>query len=363
MPHAVALMHSAPQHRRVVTERPHPFDKRRGLFSRGLRIARQDPQEPTRRFTDDRPCVVVGAIEHPVIAEEERPEERHFQLCTAAVGHDPCATVGASRAAARPAFAAGIADTDKTVFPLRILGRHAVASALEAVFIPRELVPSADVAIEIDGFRGLRNVCIPAGRRRGLHILPAPVRRPPRSLQPPTAVGQRYFASSNDSPDTKPGHCALDQRSPAAFAARCGCLHPRGRVARIWLKISRARRRSFDQRHPGVLYFARHSHHGGPRHPLRMSDTPGGASGFDQSAPSRDADADAARREHLNRVMLQAAAGDQAAFAELYQLTASRCSGQSCACFTITAKPGYPPGGLHDRMATHRHVRPGARRR
>ena len=52
---AVALMRSAPQHRRVVTERPNPFDKRRGLFSGGLRIARQDPQEPTRRFTDDRP--------------------------------------------------------------------------------------------------------------------------------------------------------------------------------------------------------------------------------------------------------------------------------------------------------------------
>ncbi len=58
-----------------------------------------------------------------------------------------------------------------------------------------------------------------------------------------------------------------------------------------------------------------------------MSDTPGGASGFDQSAPSRDADADLARREHLNRVMLQAATGDQAAFAELYQLSASRVFG------------------------------------
>ena len=58
-----------------------------------------------------------------------------------------------------------------------------------------------------------------------------------------------------------------------------------------------------------------------------MSDTPNGAKGFDQSAPSRDADADVARREHLNRVMLQAAAGDQAAFAELYRLTASRVFG------------------------------------
>ena len=58
-----------------------------------------------------------------------------------------------------------------------------------------------------------------------------------------------------------------------------------------------------------------------------MSDTPSGASGFDQSAPSRDADADAARRDHLNRVMLRAAGGDQAAFAELYRLTASRVFG------------------------------------
>ncbi|KAB0685797.1 sigma-70 family RNA polymerase sigma factor [Burkholderia territorii] len=58
-----------------------------------------------------------------------------------------------------------------------------------------------------------------------------------------------------------------------------------------------------------------------------MSDTPSGASGFDQSAPSRDADADVARREHLNRLMARAAGGDQAAFAELYRLSASRVFG------------------------------------
>ncbi|AOI60028.1 sigma-70 family RNA polymerase sigma factor [Burkholderia diffusa] len=58
-----------------------------------------------------------------------------------------------------------------------------------------------------------------------------------------------------------------------------------------------------------------------------MSDTPSGASGFDQSAPSRDADADVARREHLNRLMARAAGGDQVAFAELYRLSASRVFG------------------------------------
>jgi RNA polymerase sigma factor (sigma-70 family) len=60
-----------------------------------------------------------------------------------------------------------------------------------------------------------------------------------------------------------------------------------------------------------------------------MNDTPGSAERFDQSAPSCDADADAnaARREHLNQVLLRVAQGDQQAFAELYRLTSSRVFG------------------------------------
>ncbi|MBU9561108.1 sigma-70 family RNA polymerase sigma factor [Burkholderia multivorans] len=58
-----------------------------------------------------------------------------------------------------------------------------------------------------------------------------------------------------------------------------------------------------------------------------MSDTSDSAKRFDPSAPSRDADADAARREHLNQVMLRVAGGDRKAFAELYRLTSSRVFG------------------------------------
>ncbi|CAN0640977.1 RNA polymerase sigma-70 factor, ECF subfamily [Burkholderia cepacia] len=86
--------------------------------------------------------------------------------------------------------------------------------------------------------------------------------------------------------------------------------------------IQRVRRRLLDQVHPAVLYFARHSRHGDPRHFFSMNDTPDGAERF---APSTDADA--VRREHLNQVMSQVASGDQAAFAELYRLTSSRVFG------------------------------------
>ncbi|ABB05638.1 sigma-70 family RNA polymerase sigma factor [Burkholderia lata] len=58
-----------------------------------------------------------------------------------------------------------------------------------------------------------------------------------------------------------------------------------------------------------------------------MNDTPDSAERFGSSAPSHDGDADAARRAHLNQVMLQVARGDQAAFAELYRLTSSRVFG------------------------------------
>ena len=76
-----------------------------------------------------------------------------------------------------------------------------------------------------------------------------------------------------------------------------------------------------------MLYLARHSHRGATRPPQRMSDTPSDSSGLDQSTPSRDAAVDVARREHLNRLMARAAGGDQAAFAELYRLSASRVFG------------------------------------
>ncbi|KFG95301.1 RNA polymerase subunit sigma-24 [Burkholderia paludis] len=56
-----------------------------------------------------------------------------------------------------------------------------------------------------------------------------------------------------------------------------------------------------------------------------MNDTPDRATRFDQSASSRDADAE--RRAYLNQVMLRVARGDQAAFAELYRLTSSRVFG------------------------------------
>lgn len=58
-----------------------------------------------------------------------------------------------------------------------------------------------------------------------------------------------------------------------------------------------------------------------------MNDTPDSAERFGPSESSRDGDADAARRAHLNQVMLRVARGDQAAFAELYRLTSSRVFG------------------------------------
>ncbi|WP_322081200.1 sigma-70 family RNA polymerase sigma factor [Burkholderia sp. BCC1972] len=58
-----------------------------------------------------------------------------------------------------------------------------------------------------------------------------------------------------------------------------------------------------------------------------MNDTPDGAEPFNPSIASRDADADALRRAHLNQVMSRVASGDQAAFAELYRLTSSRVFG------------------------------------
>ncbi|MBR8357236.1 sigma-70 family RNA polymerase sigma factor [Burkholderia vietnamiensis] len=58
-----------------------------------------------------------------------------------------------------------------------------------------------------------------------------------------------------------------------------------------------------------------------------MNDRPKDAGRVAPSASARDGDADAARREHLNRLMSQAALGDQAAFAELYRLSAAHVFG------------------------------------
>lgn len=58
-----------------------------------------------------------------------------------------------------------------------------------------------------------------------------------------------------------------------------------------------------------------------------MNDRPKDAGRVAPSASARDGDADAARREHLNRVTSQAALGDQAAFAELYRLSAAHLFG------------------------------------
>ena len=64
----------------VVAERARAIDQCRALLSRGFRFTRQDPQLFAARFADDGPRVVIGVIEHPVIAYVERPEERHFEL-------------------------------------------------------------------------------------------------------------------------------------------------------------------------------------------------------------------------------------------------------------------------------------------
>src|SRR5471032_2043018 len=68
------------QQRHVVAERAYAIDQCRALLSRWFRFTRQDPQVLATWFADDGPCVVIGVIEHPVVAHVERSEERHFEL-------------------------------------------------------------------------------------------------------------------------------------------------------------------------------------------------------------------------------------------------------------------------------------------
>src|SRR5260370_42584153 len=76
------------QQRHVVAELTRAFDQRGALFSRWFRFTRQDPQIPSARFTDDRPRVVIGVIEHPVVAHIERSEERYLDLRVIPIQHD-----------------------------------------------------------------------------------------------------------------------------------------------------------------------------------------------------------------------------------------------------------------------------------
>ena len=145
------------QHGGVVAEFRRPADQRVPARLVGGCLARQKPQVFAGRLADDRPGVVIGVVHDPVVADEERTEERDLELGVAGAGDDPRPPRHRAQRAVHTAVAARVRHADEAVRAPRILGRRGLAAPLEAGVVAGHLVPSAGIAIEVDRLGRLRH--------------------------------------------------------------------------------------------------------------------------------------------------------------------------------------------------------------
>ncbi len=136
----------------------------------GLRLAGQYPQIAALGPGDDGPAVIIRQVDDPVIPEEG-PEKADLELGIAACVGDPGAALGDTGGPVQPVFQHEFEDPDHVVGPSLVLGDHAVAAAFETVIGTRDLEPSAQISIEIDGRhnggRGVTGQTVARRRRAG----------------------------------------------------------------------------------------------------------------------------------------------------------------------------------------------------
>jgi len=67
-------------HCRIVAKAPDAFDESVLDPRRWRGVAAQYPKVLAARFANNRPCIIVRMIQHPIICEKERPEKRNLQF-------------------------------------------------------------------------------------------------------------------------------------------------------------------------------------------------------------------------------------------------------------------------------------------
>src|SRR5512143_1067560 len=140
-------------HERLPVESEHGGPRQQRLQRRlvELRLPRQNPRIPAARFADQYPPVVRIEVENPVVAIEGA-KEAYAELGALAAWHDLGDAVGLLDLAA--CGATPVHHLHRV--PVRAIRRLGIRNAhgLEAIGKPRDLVPRAVIAIQIDCLYG-----------------------------------------------------------------------------------------------------------------------------------------------------------------------------------------------------------------
>jgi len=89
-------------------------------------------------------------IEDPVVSDVEWAKERDLELGVAAARNDFGATLDRANRTGRGALSAIVHYSDFAIGFEGVIGCHAFAASLEAVFISTDLIPPTSVTLEVD---------------------------------------------------------------------------------------------------------------------------------------------------------------------------------------------------------------------
>jgi len=118
------------------------------------RSAAQHPEGLAVRRAHDGVLVVFAELEDPVVTIEG-PEKGDLELGVALEVDDLGFAVGDFEFAIERVFVAGVDDPDLAISQERVVGGDAFAAFFEPEFDGRDLVPLAQVAIDVDVLDGL----------------------------------------------------------------------------------------------------------------------------------------------------------------------------------------------------------------